>query len=117
MSAEVPSFERQSTPSCVGGWRAWPIDVCSNKDVGNRERETPTPLCFSGPLHGEEMMKRTERSEEKRNKFNIPKAVCYNIKLPRGREALHTFLQMEQGDCEVQRAYRGAGGQNLLLSV
>ena len=27
----------------VGGWEAWPIDRCSNKDVGRRERETPTP--------------------------------------------------------------------------
>ena len=27
----------------VGGWEAWPIDRCSNKDVGRRERETLTP--------------------------------------------------------------------------
>ena len=25
---------------CVGGLRAWPIDKCSNKDVGRSERET-----------------------------------------------------------------------------
>ena len=28
----------------VGGLRAWPTDKCSNKDAGENERETPTPL-------------------------------------------------------------------------
>ena len=32
----------QSVVLCVGGLRARPIDTCSNKDVGKRERETPT---------------------------------------------------------------------------
>ena len=31
-------------PFFVGGLQAWPIDLCSNKDAGKRERETPT-LC------------------------------------------------------------------------
>ena len=26
----------------VDGLRAWPIDDCSNKDAGKRDRETPT---------------------------------------------------------------------------
>ena len=29
---------------CVDGWRAWPIDSCSNKDTGKNERKTLT-LC------------------------------------------------------------------------
>ena len=27
---------------CVGGLRAWPMDKCTNKDVGRSERETQT---------------------------------------------------------------------------
>ena len=27
----------------VGGFRAWPIDICSNKDAGRSQSETPTP--------------------------------------------------------------------------
>ena len=30
-------------------WRAWPIDTCSNKDVGKSERKTPTPCKHTGP--------------------------------------------------------------------
>ena len=44
-----PKVRRRSTAAhwcavCfVGGWEAWPIDKCSNKeDVCRRERETPT---------------------------------------------------------------------------
>ena len=28
---------------CVGGWTAWPIDKCSNKEAGRSECKTPTP--------------------------------------------------------------------------
>ena len=34
----------RSVVHCVGGLRVWPIDRCSNKDVGRSERKTPT-LC------------------------------------------------------------------------
>ena len=33
---------------CVGGSRAWSIDMCSNKDAGKGERETPTPCEPTG---------------------------------------------------------------------
>ena len=33
----------RSVVQCVGGLRAWPIDVCSNKDAGRSQSETPTP--------------------------------------------------------------------------
>ena len=33
----------QSVVHCVGGWKTWPIDKCSNKDAGRSQRETPTP--------------------------------------------------------------------------
>ena len=33
----------RSVVQCVGGLRAWPIDMCSNKDAGRSQSETPTP--------------------------------------------------------------------------
>ena len=32
----------RSVVQCVGGLRAWPIDMYSNKDVGENELNTPT---------------------------------------------------------------------------
>ena len=29
----------------VGGWKAWLIDRCSDKDVGDNEHKTPTPCA------------------------------------------------------------------------
>ena len=33
----------RSVVHCVGGLRAWPIDMCSNKHAGRIQSETPTP--------------------------------------------------------------------------
>ena len=33
----------RSVVQSVGGLRAWPIETCSNKDVGKSEKKTPTP--------------------------------------------------------------------------
>ena len=33
----------RSVVQCVGGLRAWPIDICSNEDAGRSQSETPTP--------------------------------------------------------------------------
>ena len=32
----------RSVVQCVGGLRAWPIDMCSKKDAGRSQSETPT---------------------------------------------------------------------------
>ena len=35
-----------SVVHCVGGWKNWPMNMCSNKDAGRSQRETPTSsLC------------------------------------------------------------------------
>ena len=33
----------RSVVQCVGGLRAWPIEMCSKKDAGTSESKTPTP--------------------------------------------------------------------------
>ena len=45
-----PKWASGHGPHCVcvvnrvGGLRAWSTDKCSNKDAGENERKTPTPL-------------------------------------------------------------------------
>ena len=53
----------------VGGLQAWPIDLCSNKDAGKREHETPT-------LHG------------KRNRRN-PKETTHQLSLFETHQSPH----------------------------
>ena len=56
----------QSVVHCVGGWKTWPIDMCSNKDVGRSERETPT-ACECEQAHARLPSKRcfSKRTKER----------------------------------------------------
>ena len=61
---------------CVGGLGAWPIDRCSNKDVGISECETPTLCESSGPkiVKEEETDRQRDkrvRKEQQRNKVKV----------------------------------------------
>ena len=49
----------RSVVQCVGGLRAWPIDSCSNKDVGRSERKTPTPCVRTNRLNAATRQDRT----------------------------------------------------------
>ena len=60
---------------CVGGLRAWPIDRCSNKDAGKRERETLT-LCATVRHKDRKGERTTERGDQNtpQNEIIQPKA-------------------------------------------
>ena len=47
----------QSVVHCVGGWKTWPIDMCSNKDAGRSERETRTPCVKQAANRSKDMDK------------------------------------------------------------
>ena len=51
---------KQSVVPCVGGLRAWPIDRCSDKDVGESERKTPIP-CVETNRQKSEAKTKTEQ--------------------------------------------------------
>ena len=54
----------QSAVLCVGGWTAWSIDKCSNRDVSRSEREVPTPI--ESELAKGKRKKKVGKSVEKR---------------------------------------------------
>ena len=59
-----PSWAKGYTKSvvfCVGGFEVWPIDMCSNKDAGKGEPETPT-LCDERGREREAGLSKRQRS-------------------------------------------------------
>ena len=57
-----------SVIQCVCGLRAWPIDMCSDKDAGQREHKTPSNVQAKRKERREKERKREREKERKRER-------------------------------------------------